>query len=59
MTSARPNSPPGPAQTADALGGARDERAARGKRSAWLLGAFAVAFYVFYIGWYFWRSAGG
>jgi len=59
VTSVRPSSPSGPAQTADGLGGAPDERVARIKRSAWLLGAFAVAFYVFYIGWYFWRSAGG
>ena len=56
MTSAQPNSQPGQAQSADGRGGAPD---ARIKRSAWLLAAFAILFYVGYIAYYFVRSAGG
>ena len=56
MTSARPTSQPDQAHGADGRDGARD---ARIKRSAWLLAAFAIAFYVGYIAYYFLRSAGG
>jgi hypothetical protein len=56
VTSARPTSQPSQAQSADGRGGPRN---ARVKRSAWLLAAFAFLFYVGYIGYYFWRAAGG
>jgi hypothetical protein len=46
MTSARPTSQPGQAHSTDGRGGALD---ARIKRSAWLLAAFAILFYVGYI----------
>jgi hypothetical protein len=55
VTSARPTSPPGQAHSADGRGGALD---ARVKRSAWLLAAFAILFYVGYIAYYFLRSGG-
>ena len=53
MTSARPTSQPARAQSADGRGGASE---ARVKRSAWLLAAFAILFYLGYIAFYFWRS---
>ena len=55
MTRPRPTSPPGQAHSADGSGGARD---ARIKRSAWLLAAFAILFYLGYIAFNFWRVAG-
>jgi len=55
VTSARPTSQPGQAQRADGRGGALD---ARIKRSAWLLAAFAILFYLGYIAFNFWRVAG-
>ena len=55
MTSARPTSQPGQAHGADGRGGAAD---ARIKRSAWLLAAFAVLFYVGYIAFNFLRATG-
>ncbi|HUO65976.1 MAG TPA: hypothetical protein VMV37_00480 [Gammaproteobacteria bacterium] len=59
MTSARRSLQPGHAHGADGRGGASDERDARVKRSAWLLTAFAILFYVGYIAFNFWRSTGG
>jgi len=53
VTSARPTSQPARAQSADGRGGASE---ARVKRSAWLLAAFAILFYLGYIAFYFWRS---
>ena len=55
MTSARPTSQPGQARNGDGRGGALD---ARIKRSAWLLAAFAVLFYVGYIAFNFLRATG-
>ena len=55
MTSARPTSQPGQAQGADGHGGARD---AQIKRTAWLLAALAVLFYVGYLAFNFWHIAG-
>jgi hypothetical protein len=55
VTSARPSSQPGQAHSADGRGGASD---ARVKRSAWVLAAFAILFYVGYIAYYFLRSRG-
>jgi hypothetical protein len=56
VTNARPTSQPGQAHGADGRGGALH---ARIKRNAWLLGAFAILFYVGYVAYYFLRSAGG
>ena len=56
MTSARPTSPPGQAHGADGHDGTR---AARVTRSAWLLAAIALAFYVGYIGWFLFRGLAG
>ena len=55
MTGPRPTRP-GPTLRADAGADAVD---ARLKRSAWLLGSLALALYVGYIAYYFWRSAAG
>ena len=55
MTRALPTSQPGQAPRADGRGGALD---ARIKRSAWLLAAFAILFYLGYIAYYFVRSGG-
>ena len=55
MTISRPTSQPGQADSADGRGGASD---ARIKRSAWLLAAFAVLFYVGYIAFNFLRATG-
>ena len=54
MTTPRSPSQPGQAHSADGRGGARD---ARIKRSAWLLAAFAILFYVGYIAFNFWHIA--
>jgi hypothetical protein len=54
VTTARPTSQPGQARRADGRGGARDPRI---KRSAWLLAAFAILFYVGYVAFNFWRLA--
>jgi len=54
VTSLRGTSQPGQAQDADGRGGASD---ARIKRSAWLLAAFAILFYVGYIAFNVWHSA--
>lgn len=59
MTSARPSSEPGHARGAHGPDGAAETRAARIKRNAWLLAALALAFYVGYIGWMFWRGVAG
>jgi hypothetical protein len=56
VTNARPTSQPGHAHSANGGGGALDGRI---KRSAWLLAAFAILFYVGYIAYYFLRSGGG
>jgi hypothetical protein len=55
VTSARSSSEPDQAHSADGRGGASD---ARIKRSASLLGAFAILFYVGYIAYYFWLTRG-
>ena len=55
MTRDRLTSQPGQALSADGRGGALD---ARIKRSAWLLAAFAVLFYLGYIAFNFWRATG-
>lgn len=54
MTKTRPTLQPGLAHGADGRGAVRD---ARIKRSAWLLAAFAILFYVGYVAFYFWRIA--
>ena len=54
MTSVPATSRPGQAHSADGRGGALD---ARIKRSAWLLAAFAIVFYVGYIAFNVWHSA--
>jgi len=55
MTISRSTTQPGQAHSADGRGGASD---ARIKRSAWLLAAFAILFYVGYIAFNFWRATG-
>jgi hypothetical protein len=56
VTSAPSTSRPVQAESTDGRGGALR---ARIKRNAWLLGAFAILFYVGYLAYYFWRSAAG
>ena len=55
MTSVRPSSPPDHARDANGPGGPRGARIAR---SAWLLGALALGFYLAYIGWFLWLRGG-
>jgi hypothetical protein len=43
--------------TAPRGAGRDDARDARIRRSAWVLGACAAAFYVVYIAWILWRAA--
>jgi hypothetical protein len=52
VTGARPTSQPGQAHSADGRGDARI------KRSAWLLAAFAILFYVGYVAFSFWHTTG-
>ena len=54
MTSPRANSQPSQAHGMEGHGGASDPRI---KRSAWLLAAFAIVFYVGYIAFNFWHIA--